>query len=113
MNSLGKQAEELACRYLTHRGYSILARNYRAGPREIDIVAQKDRTIIFVEVKARTKPGAIYALTRPKQRHLIAAATQWIFSNRPGDVDYRFDAIAITWRGNRSSIEHIPNAWRA
>ena len=47
------QGEDIAIDYLRRKGYVILDRNWRSGHREIDIVARKDDTVVFVEVKAR------------------------------------------------------------
>ena len=53
-SELGIRGEELACRELRRRGYSILARRYRTRHGEIDIVAMDDDVLVFVEVKARS-----------------------------------------------------------
>lgn len=112
MNDLGRRAEDLACAFLTRQGYQVLARNFRAGPREIDIIARRGALIIFVEVKARQRRGAIYSVTRRKQHLLAAAAQHWTHTHGEPSFEYRFDVIAIHWRGRHSTIEHIENAWR-
>ena len=50
----GDWGETLAVSYLRRRGYIIIERNYRAGHHEIDIIARRWKTIVFVEVKTRT-----------------------------------------------------------
>lgn len=111
MNELGKQAETFACDYLVRTGWTILARNYRAGPREIDIIARRAATVAFIEVKARQNDGAIFAISHRKKKLLFHAAQHWIETNAAKDLEYRFDAIAISWRGQGSTLEHIENAW--
>lgn len=50
---LGKQGEDLACRYLQSHGYRILQRNFKIRYGELDIIAIIDKTLVFVEVKTR------------------------------------------------------------
>ncbi len=50
---LGKIGETLACDYLLHHQYTILERNFQKRYGELDIVALKDNTLVFVEVKTR------------------------------------------------------------
>ncbi len=52
-HALGRTSEDLACAFLKSAGWRILERNYRAGHKEIDIIATRARVIAFVEVKAR------------------------------------------------------------
>jgi len=52
-NSFGKNGEEIACDLLTKNGYKIIDRNFSSRFGEIDIIAIKDATLIFVEVKTR------------------------------------------------------------
>ena len=110
-HDLGRRSEDLACRYLQDRGWTILQRNFRAGHREIDIVVRNGETTAFVEVKARSSSDPLLALSRPKQREIVKAARAWLADNAGPGYEYRFDAIIIDWRGSRPSIEHIPNAW--
>lgn len=113
--SLGRRGEDLAAAYLEDRGWTVLARNYRAGPREIDLVAARGGVVAFVEVKARaTSSGGtpLEPIRALKRRAVESAARRWILENgRPG-VTYRFDAVAVRIRGPRHEIEHVPDAWR-
>jgi len=114
-HGLGRRGEELAVSYLEDRAWTILARNYRAGPKEIDVVAVRGRVVAFVEVKTRaTATGGtpLEPIRRPKRRAVETAARRWILENgRPG-ITYRFDAIAVRIRDGRHEIEHVPDAWR-
>ena len=51
---IGKHGEYVAVRHLRSSGYSVLETNYRAKGGEIDVVAEKNGTLVFVEVRART-----------------------------------------------------------
>ena len=52
-NEFGQISEDRAAAYLMARGYTIRNRNWRVGHKEIDIIAQKDGVIVFIEVKTR------------------------------------------------------------
>ncbi len=116
--SLGRRGEAAAARYLKRRGYKIVARGSRLQPGELDLVAVRHRTIVFVEVKTRQTHQAGHpaeAVDQAKQRQLTRLAVT--FLKRHGLLEYpaRFDVIAITWpKGQRRpKIEHIKNAFEA
>jgi putative endonuclease len=111
---LGTSSESFAAQFLDQHGYEIIARNFRVRHKEIDIIARQDNTIAFVEVKARSGAGCghpLEAITWKKRREIAQVASAWI--DRHGDPRfiYRFDAIAVVWRGHVHTIEHIENAW--
>ena len=112
-NDFGKLGEELAVDYLTGKGYEILERNWRNVHKEIDIIAKEGKFLVIVEVKTRQtdeygEPDI--AVTRKKQRMLIAAANAYI--TRKGlDIETRFDIISIIFRDGEPVIEHIEDAF--
>src|ERR1043165_2939007 len=74
----GAQGEKLACRFLKRSGYKILFRNFR-GRRggEIDIVCRDHDTLVFVEVKTRTREDfgrPLTAVDRVKQKRISRGA---------------------------------------
>jgi putative endonuclease len=94
---LGLSAESRAAAWLIGHGYRILARRFRCAAGEIDIVAGRRHTIVFIEVKARaTLDDAAYAVT-PRQRARIAAAAEiWLAKNPKAQFqNLRFDAILV------------------
>jgi len=94
----GKDGEELACKFLTNNGYRIIERNYRCGRNEIDIIAQKDDTISFVEVKSRHSLSYGHpaeAITEVKQKEILKAVQCYVKDNHKPGQNYRFDVIAI------------------
>ena len=120
----GDLGERAAVRYLRFRLYRILDRNYRAGSAEIDIVAKRRRTLIFVEVKTRrlekenatrlTRPAA--AVTPEKQEHIVRAARIWLSRHPSSDLSVRFDVIEVLLdphesRDRVSAINHIEGAF--
>ena len=112
---LGRRGEDIAADYLRRRGWAVLARNFRAGPKEIDLVAARGGVVAFVEVKTRsTTTGGtpLEPIRALKRRAVETAARRWILEHgRPG-MSYRFDAIAVKVRGGGVHVEHIPDAWR-
>lgn len=96
----GDAGETAACDFLIQGGYTILHRNYRVAHDEIDIIAENDQYIVFVEVKTRTKvlhsaygrPAS--AVTAKKRSCLARAAEAYIKSHRSTKF-YRFDVIEV------------------
>ena len=94
----GEYGEELACRELTRRGYSILARRYRTRLGEIDIVARDGEMLVFVEVKTRTSArhgGPLAAVSWDKQRRLTRMALDYLARSRTAGAPCRFDVVGV------------------
>ncbi|MBW7960039.1 hypothetical protein B6D29_04895 [Microgenomates bacterium UTCPR1] len=96
--SLGKIGEQKASVYLKEKGYSVIHKNFRSRLGEIDIVAKKDMTIYFVEVKLRTNlsKGQPYeAVTKIKLSHLKRAAQYFLLKYPFKGYKYRLSVISI------------------
>jgi putative endonuclease len=115
-HDLGILGERLAESYLKKLGYIILARNYRHGHKEIDLIVRHSALVAFVEVKTRAGGGfghPLEAITALKRREVERVARHWRRCHGQPGLDYRFDAIGIMVRpGGRPVIEHVPGAWR-
>ncbi|MBP5215631.1 MAG: YraN family protein [Alphaproteobacteria bacterium] len=115
-NRKGKYAEFMARCYMMLHGYRIVRRNYVTGrgtnAGEIDFVATKGKTLVFVEVKQRrTLNDAAYAISNKQQNRLIGGAQSFIKNNpQYRGFDCRFDAILISLPFR---IRHVENAWSA
>jgi putative endonuclease len=113
--TLGKQAEDLACRELRRRGYEILARGYRTRMGEIDIVARDGTTVVFVEVKARrsNRCGApAEAVTRWKQARIARLALDYLLRRGWLDRPCRFDVVGVLLpEKEAASVEIVTNAF--
>jgi putative endonuclease len=110
---LGVFGEQMAQKYLVGQGYTIRTVNYRFVKYEIDIIAEHDDKIVMVEVKTRqtSEIGEPWmAVTRKKQRQIIACADQYMQS-RSLDRNVRFDIISIVHNSYRTDLEHIPDAF--
>ena len=109
---IGSWGESATAKYLEEHGYKVLARNVRTPYGEIDIIAQKDGLIIFVEVKARTSrslgPPEI-SVTPRKQEHMVAAAEHYASEH---EIDHwQIDVIAVEGRpGKQPEFTHFENA---
>ena len=94
---LGLSAESRAAAYLIAKGYRILARRWRSPAGEIDIVARRRGTLVFVEVKARaTLDQAAESVVMQQRRRIVGAAEAWLAAH-PDDAssDMRFDAVLV------------------
>jgi putative endonuclease len=95
---LGTAGEDLACAELERRGYRIIERNYRSRFGEIDIVAQDDDTVVFVEVKTKTSGDfgdPVEEVTPQKQRQIVSMGEEYhAFRCRP-DIQCRFDVVSV------------------
>jgi putative endonuclease len=106
----GRLGEELAARYFLLAGYEVLARNLRAGHREIDLVVRRGDLVCLVEVRLRRQGGwvpAAASLDAAKETHLLRAARELkaVFPARA----WRVDLIAIDWQPESGLVlTHLP-----
>ena len=99
---------------MENHGYKILEKNYRIRTAEIDIIAEKDSVIIFVEVKTRSnirKGTPAEAVNLRKQKKIIEAASVFLQDENFCDCACRFDVIEIISTGKDFKINHIENAF--
>jgi len=112
--ALGKLGERIAERWLRKHGYTILARRFKFGRRDIDLVAQRDATVAFVEVKARK--GAefgdpVEAVHHRKQRELSKSAHVWIERHGRSGEQYQFDVVGVLVADDAVKVKHVTNAF--
>jgi putative endonuclease len=110
----GSAYEAEAARFLENKGYTIRARSFRVRLGEIDLVAERDNVLAFVEVKMRRdeqfgKPEE--AVDQKKQKTIIQVAQLYLQKHPHPNHDIRFDVIAITGDGADREIRHIENAF--
>lgn len=110
----GKFAEETAALNYISRGYTILERRWRMGKNEIDLIAQKDDEIIFIEVKARkdNEEEAVSAVNCDKRKRMIRSADAFI-SRQKGRMNYRFDIVTCIGTPKDYKLDFIENAFFA
>lgn len=111
---LGELGERIAERWLRKHGYTILARRFRFGRRDIDLVAQRDSLVAFVEVKARKGSefgDPVEAVHHRKQRELTKSARVWIDRHGKAGEQYEFDVIGILLEDSAVKVKHVRNAF--
>ena len=111
---LGAWGERVAARHLTRCGYRIVARNYRAGGAEIDIIALDGDTLVFVEVKTRrTRDSgeAAEAVNSRKREQIKRAAALFVQREGTGERALRFDVLTVTAAGPRADLGIIKGAF--
>jgi len=110
----GREGEKAAARFLEKNGYKILEYNYRVSGSEVDLIAAKDDTICFVEVKTRgTDDFGLPEefVDRRKRAKIIRAAKIYSSSEKFIDFYVRFDIIAVLYRDGKVRINHIEHAF--
>jgi putative endonuclease len=108
----GKSYERLAATYFEQNGFEILERNWKAGRREIDLIARKGDLIVFIEVKSAGSKRFGHPVERvddKKVANLTKAAQQYLIDNRIENCDLRFDVVTFV----SGRLEHFPDAFSA
>jgi putative endonuclease len=96
---LGSRGEKLACRFLRRSGYKVLYRNFRGRTGgEIDIVCRDKDTLVFVEVKTRTREDfgrPFEAIDRDKRKRISRGGLAWLRLLDDPDILFRFDVVEV------------------
>ncbi|MBK8249462.1 MAG: YraN family protein [Gemmatimonadetes bacterium] len=111
---LGIVGEQIAERWLRRRGWRVLHRRYRSGHRDIDLVAERDGLVTFVEVKTRRGAafgGPVAAVNWRKQRELARSAHTWVDRFGRRGESYRFDVVGVLVNGEVVRVRHVENAF--
>lgn len=109
----GARGEDTATSFLRTKGYTLLHRNWKQHPHEIDLIALHGNTLVFAEVKTRStsyfgKPEEAVSLS--KQARLQAAAEAYL-EEHPYNGEIRFDVIAVVTTKQKEEIHHIEDAF--
>ena len=108
----GQGAEALAAEALTAEGWALIGQRIRTEAGEIDLIAEREGLLAFIEVKARPSLAeAAFALSPRQRARLVAAAEAWLAAN-PGHgvAGMRFDVMLVAADG---TIRRIADAFRA
>src|SRR5437764_12659071 len=95
---LGRTGERLAAEHLSHQGYRILEQNFRCSYGEIDLIAEDEQDLIFVEVK--TRRGNVYglpeeAVTYRKRQKIVQVASCYLDLHACSERSWRIDVVAV------------------
>jgi len=112
----GYKTEDLAVENLSLQGYKILARNFTAnkhkgtGCGEIDIIAEKDNTLVFIEVKKRQNIELCADAITLKNKQRVTRTAECFLALHPEYADFsvRFDAVLVA----KGIFRHEKDAWR-
>lgn len=111
---IGRWGESLAERYLKEKGFTVLERNFRAHRGEIDLIAKDGETLVFVEVKTKTREGFGEPedwIDEKKQDQIGKVAMGYLMEKGIEQTDCRFDVVGIIKIGSRTEIRHIEDAF--
>jgi putative endonuclease len=113
----GASGEKLACRFLRRNGYKVLYRNFRGrSGGEIDIVCRDNDTLVFVEVKTRTREDfgrPLEAVDRQKQQRISRGGLAWLRMLDNPDILFRFDVVEVVFADNaRPHLELVRDAFK-
>ena len=120
--ALGALGERVAERWLVARGWQVLARRFRSGHRDLDLVVAQPGLIAFVEVKSRRAPEGRGSFADPleavhwrKRRELVRSAQVWIARHGVPGSAYRFDVVGVAFgSGARPAVRvrHVADAFQ-
>ena len=109
----GREGEKRAEQYLSERGYRVLERRFRSRRGEIDLIAEKEDRIVFVEVKnwAYLDRGDLeYAIDRRKQQRILATSRQYLYAHPQFRRKHiGFDVILVSPK--TPEVIHFENAF--
>jgi putative endonuclease len=113
----GELGEKMAGRFLRKNGYKILYRNFRGhSGGEIDIVARDNDTLVFIEVKTRTREDfgrPLTAVDRQKRRRVSRGGLAWLRLLNNPDILFRFDVVEVLIvPDSKPKLELIKNAFQ-
>ncbi len=113
--TLGISGEQAVAEWLKNKNFKIVAQNYRTRQGEVDLIAQKDEFLVFVEVKTRNTAyfPISNVITFSKQQKIIKAAKYFILKNNIIDKVCRFDVAIVTTDPKGYNIEYIENAFQS
>lgn len=108
----GVSAEQAACAALERDGWTVLARRLRTAAGEIDVVAERDGLLAFIEVKARPDLLTAAAALGPRQRARLLAAGEIALADNPGwgRAGVRFDVLLVDGAGR---VRRVIDAFRS
>lgn len=112
---LGKRGENTAAQYLSsQKGYKILARNWRSGLDELDLVAlDPEKMLVFIEVKTRstaTLEESYRSITYHKKKALKRACLAYLRNLTKPATSFRFDVVVIQVSGTSNhTVHHFEN----
>jgi len=110
--NLGKIGEDLALDFLKSHNFSVLEKNFRSRLGEIDIIAQKDRSLYFIEVKTRSNTNygkPFESVDKRKVYHIKKAAQFYLLKNKSPDYKLKVAVFSILIEDGKTDIKFWDN----
>jgi len=111
---IGSRGEDAAADAYRRRGYRLIARNWRCGLGEVDLIVERRGVLVFCEVKSRRDSvygGGYEAVTWKKRAKLRALAEAYLQASSARPQAIRFDVASVAVRDQRSTIEVFEDAF--
>lgn len=108
----GRQGEDLAAAFLEKAGFQIVERNWRCRLGEIDLIAERDHELHFIEVKTRRGTAFGYpeeSVGYVKRQHLVRALEYWLQTNSSFGKIYQIDVISVLLTTDPPTIDWLQN----
>ncbi len=109
----GKLGEEIAINYFKNKGYKIIDKNFRTRFGEIDIICEKDNSIIFIEVRTKRDSSLLLpeeSITKIKIENYKKLALQYLINSKRKFKDIKFDFLGIEYKSEKDfKLTHIEN----
>ncbi|HAG10758.1 MAG TPA: YraN family protein [Desulfotomaculum sp.] len=114
--NLGRRGEDEAVSYLRKKGYILLQRNYRCPLGEIDVIAKDSKTLVFIEVRARSSERfgtPQESVNRNKMLKIHRVAQYYLKTVQKEEEPVRFDVLALMFdlENQLKQLEHIKGAF--
>lgn len=112
--ALGALGERVAAEWFRRRGWRVLARRFRSGHRDVDLVVGHGGTVAFVEVKTRRRTDfgdPVEAVGWRKRRELGRSARVWVDRHGQPGESYRFDVVGVVVAEGRVRVRHVEDAF--
>lgn len=112
---LGRSGEDLALECLENEGFSLVARNWRTGHYEVDLIVENADSVRIVEVKTLHSGvgfDPVENVSRTKIRNLVSAAKTW-YAQHPTYKEIIFDVVTVVVNGPEVDVNYLPNAFNA
>ena len=114
---IGKMGEDATVKYLKNKGLKIIARNWRSGKNEIDIICKDGDVLVFVEVKTRKSSavvgGYFAGVQKGKKIAVKTAAKDYMRRLKKRPNNWRFDVVAVEHNNTDDAlkIHHYENVY--
>ena len=110
---IGRRGEDVALNFLLARGMTLVARNWRSGHKELDLIVEDERFLRIVEVKSLVYPNEIDPFEEVgwKKQKLVIAAAKHFVAQKNVEKEVVFDVVSVVFNGAFYRLEYFPQAF--